>query len=108
MEWNKIDVNIRNLTSWNVFKRVILKFIRPKPSEVFNVGSSEGIKIFKRTRLGLSHLADHKFKLNFQDFFFYLSFLSRIFTIHRTSGEGEGYLFNSFLQFPPTSQTLRH
>ena len=28
-------------------------------------------------------------------FFFYLGFLSRIFTIHMTSGEGGGYLFNS-------------
>ena len=37
MEWNKIDVNIRNPTSFNVFKRVILEFIRPEPNQVFNV-----------------------------------------------------------------------
>ena len=38
----------------------------------------------------------------------YLGFLSRTFTIHRTAGEGGGYLFNSSLPLPPASQTLRH
>ena len=41
-------------------------------------------------------------------FFFYLGFLSRTFTIHRTAGEGGGYFFNSPLPLPPASQTLRH
>ena len=41
-------------------------------------------------------------------FFFYLGFLSRIFTIHRTAGEGGGYLFNSSLPLPPASQTHKH
>ena len=41
-------------------------------------------------------------------FFFYVNFLSRKFAIHRTAGEGRGYLFNSSLPFPPTLQTLRH
>ena len=41
-------------------------------------------------------------------FFFYLGFLSRTFTIHKTAGEGGGYLFNSPLPLPPVSQTLRH
>ena len=43
------------------------------------------------------------------DFFFYLGFLSRIFTNHRTAGEGEEHFFNSSLPLlPPASQTLRH
>ena len=67
MEWNKIDVNIRNSTSCNVFKRVILKFIRLEPNQVFNVESSEGLKFFTRIRLRSSHLADHKFRHNLQD-----------------------------------------
>ena len=41
-------------------------------------------------------------------FFFYLGFLSRTFTIHGTTGEGGGYLFNSSLPLPPASQALRH
>ena len=39
---------------------------------------------------------------------FYLGFLSRTFTIHKTPGEGEGYLFNFSLPLAPASQTLRH
>ena len=38
-------------------------------------------------------------------FFFFLGFLSRTFTIHRTAGKGEGYLFNSSLLLPPASRT---
>ena len=41
-------------------------------------------------------------------FFFYLGFLSRPFTNHRTAGEGGGHFFNSSLPLPPVSQTLRH
>ena len=39
-------------------------------------------------------------------FLFYLGFLSQSFPIHRTAGEGGGYLFNSFLPLPPVSQIL--
>ena len=39
---------------------------------------------------------------------FYLDFLSRTFTNHRTAGEGGGHLFDSSLPLPPASQTLRH
>ena len=64
MECNKTDVNIRNSASCNVF----IKFIRTEPNQVFNVDSSEGLKFLTRTRLGLGHLADHKFRHNFQDY----------------------------------------
>ena len=67
MEWNKIDVNIPNSASCNVFKRLKPKLIRPEPNQVFNVDSSEGLKFLTRIRLGLSHLADQKFRHNFQD-----------------------------------------
>ena len=40
-------------------------------------------------------------------FFFYLGFLSRTFTNHRTAGEGGEQFFNSSLPLPPASQTLR-
>ena len=41
-------------------------------------------------------------------FFFYLGFLSRTFTNHRTAGEGRGHFFNSSLPLPPASQAIRH
>ena len=40
--------------------------------------------------------------------FFDLVLLSRTLTIRRTAGEREGYLFDSSLQLPSASQTLRH
>ena len=50
-----------------------------------------------------------KFANNIRNYvFFYLGFLSRTFTIHRTAGEGGGYFFKSSLPLPPASQTLRH
>ena len=60
---------IRNSASCNDFKRVILKFTRPEPNQVFNVDNSEGLKFLTSIRLGLSHLGDHKFRHNFQVLF---------------------------------------
>ena len=53
--------------TWLLFREVILKFIRPELSQVFNVDSSERLKFLTRIRRGLSHLTDHKFRHNFQD-----------------------------------------
>ena len=41
-------------------------------------------------------------------FFFYLGFLLRTFTNHRTAEEGGGHFFNSSLPLPLASQTRRH
>ena len=67
IEWNKLDFNVRNSVSLEVFKKSILKFIRPSPNSIFKIDSPEGIKLLTRLRVGLSHLRDHKFKYNFQD-----------------------------------------
>ena len=40
--------------------------------------------------------------------FFYLGFPSQTFMLHRTAGKEGRYPFNSPLQIPPASQTLRH
>ena len=50
----------------------------------------------------------HPFYSRRVNFFFYLGFLSRTFTIHRTSGEGGAYLFDSSVTLPPALQTRRH
>ena len=65
MDWNKIDVNIRNSASSNVFEKVILKFIRPENNQVFNIDINEWLTFLTRMRLGLSHMADHKLRHNF-------------------------------------------
>ena len=46
------------------------------------------------------------FRLKYPEvLFFYLGFLSRIFTNHRTAGEGGGHFFNSSLPLSPASLT---
>ena len=66
IEWNKLDHNIRISSSFNIFRKSILKFIRPSANSLFNCHNPKGIKFITRLRLGLSHLRQHKFKHNFQ------------------------------------------
>ena len=67
IEWNKLDHNIRNSSSLNIFRKSILKFIRPSSNSFFNCHNPKGIIFFTRLLLGLSHLREHKFKHSFQD-----------------------------------------
>ena len=67
IEWNKLDHNIRIFSSFNIFRKSILKFIRPSANSFFNCHNPKGIKFITRLRLGLSHLREHKFKHSFQD-----------------------------------------
>ena len=67
-EWNNFDISIRNSPLCHVFKNLILKFIRPAaPNRITSTQNFEGLKLLTRMRLGLSHLAEHKFRHNFQD-----------------------------------------
>ena len=52
---------------YEVFKNSLLKFIRPSANSFSNVSDSLGIKLLTRLTLGMSHLREHKFNLNFQD-----------------------------------------
>ena len=67
IEWNKLDLGIRMSGSLNVFKKSLLKFIRPSGSSVFNSHNLRGVKLLTSSRLGLSHLSKHKFKHGFQN-----------------------------------------
>ena len=67
IEWNKLDLAIRNAESLGIFKRNILKFFRPTPRSFFNCCNHKGIRLRTRLRLGLSRLREHKFNHNFQN-----------------------------------------
>ena len=67
IRWNKLDHNIRNSNSFNIFRKSILKFIRPSANSLFNCNNPKGIKFITRLPLGLSHLRDQKLKHSFQD-----------------------------------------
>ena len=66
-EWNKLDRDIRNSDSLNVFKLPLLKFVRPVANSVFEINNPYDLKLLTRLRLGLSHLRYRKFRHNFQD-----------------------------------------
>ena len=68
-EWNKLDHDIRDSDSLNVFKFSFLKYIRTLASSAFEINNPYGSKLLTRLRLGLSHLRYHKFRYNFQDRF---------------------------------------
>ena len=59
--------HIRKSKSISIFKINILKFIRPKPNNVYCCHNPKEIRLLTRLRLGLSHLRKHKFKHSFQD-----------------------------------------
>ena len=69
-EWNSLNINIRNSSSVNIFKKELLKFIRPEANSTYNTNNTKGLKLLTRLRLGVSHLGDHKFRHNFQDCIF--------------------------------------
>ena len=51
-----LDKSIKNSESFSIFKKNILKFIRPSPNSIFNCHNPKGVKLLTRLRLGLSHL----------------------------------------------------
>ena len=67
IEWNKLDLNIRNSESLTSFKTKVLKFIHHSENRIFLFNNPKGIQLLTKLRLSLSHLQDHKFKHNFQD-----------------------------------------
>ena len=67
-KWNSLDVNILNSSSINVFKKELLKFIRPEPNSTYSIHDTKELELFTRFRLGLTHLGDHIFRHNFPDF----------------------------------------
>ena len=66
-QWNLLDPDIKNIQSISLFKKAILKFIRPSAAHVFDVTDYSGLKLLTRLRLNLSHLNEHKFRHNFRD-----------------------------------------
>ena len=84
-EWSNLDSRIRKFKSIHIFKSNILKFIQPKPNNVYYCHNPKGMllltrllttllltmllltRLLTRLPLGLSHLREHKFKHSSQD-----------------------------------------
>ena len=69
IEWNDLDLKIKNSENFSTFEKCILKFIRPSSKPIFNCHSPNGIKLITGLRLGLSHLCEHKLGHCFLDTF---------------------------------------
>ena len=69
IEWNDLDLKIKNSENFSTFEKCILKFIRPSSKSIFNCHSPNGIKLITGLRLGLSHLCEHKLGHCFLDTF---------------------------------------
>ena len=67
IEWNKLDSNIRNSETINIFKSKILKFIKPTTNSILGCHNPIGVNLLTSLRLELSHLCEHRFKHSFQD-----------------------------------------
>ena len=61
------DINIGNSLYINVFKKELLKVIRPQLYLTLNIHDTEGLQLLTRFWLRLSHLGDVKLRRNFQD-----------------------------------------
>ena len=64
-EWNKLTVEIKNVKSINIFKKLIL--IKKKENSIFSICDPLGVKLLTRLRLNFSHLNEHKFRHGFND-----------------------------------------
>ena len=91
------------VSSLTLLSRESSVFVKESPDRKKGL-SKTCIRIYRRFK----SYVNIQCKFVFFVFFFYVGFLLRTFTIHRTAGEGGGYLFNSSLSLPPTSQTFRH
>ena len=67
LEWNKLDIYMRNSTSISIFKNSSLQFFRPSPNSLFNGHSPKDIKYEIWLQFGHIHLWEHNFKHSFQD-----------------------------------------
>ena len=69
IDWNDLDLKIKNSENFSTFEKCILKFIRPSSKPIFNCHSPNGINLITGLRLGLSHLCEHKLGHCFLDTF---------------------------------------
>ena len=66
-QWNHLEVETRTSKSYAIFRKKLLKIIRPEENNIFHIHDPLGVKLLSRLRLGFSHLREHKFRHNFSD-----------------------------------------
>ena len=66
-EWNKLNIEIWNARSLNIFKTSILSKITSKKNSLFSVHDPLGVTLLTRLRLKFSHLNERKFRHSFNN-----------------------------------------
>ena len=54
-EWNRLSTKIRNSTSWQQFRKLLLSLIKPSCSSLFSVHDLVGVKLLIRLRLSFNY-----------------------------------------------------
>jgi hypothetical protein len=67
IDWNNLEIEIKNITSQNVFKKRMLTKIRPKKSSYFGLLDNDKVRYLTMLRMELSPLRAHKKRYNFLD-----------------------------------------
>ena len=67
VEWSKLDPEIRQSPSINVFKSRLLSLIRPPSTYFFGIYDQQGLAFLTQLRVGLSKLSYHNFTDNFRE-----------------------------------------
>ena len=94
VEWNNLDLKIRNSKTFSAFKKSILQFIWPSLNSIFSCHSPKGIKLITRLRLDLSLLREHKLGHNFYYCHYYFSLVFLKLVLYFTK-----WLYNDLLNF---------
>ena len=66
-EWNKRGSDIKNGDSYAILRKFFLAFRRPVGNSMYGTYDPFGVILINRSRLGFSHLREHKFRDNFAD-----------------------------------------
>ena len=65
-EWNQLDESIKSSPTASVFKRELMRLIRPPETSLFGFHDIEAIRLLARLRVEFSDLREHRFRHNFQ------------------------------------------
>ena len=65
VQWNKLDLNIKQSKSFSIFWNSLLKIVQNNQCSVYKIHNPQGLKLLTRLRFGLSHLHEYRFSHNF-------------------------------------------
>ena len=63
-----IDLDVRKSKSYTIFQNTLLKLGRPNECAIWSVNNPVRLKLLTRLRLSLSHLNEHRFQPNSQNY----------------------------------------